>query len=106
MHGRCVSVGSLFCSGHWISEEEPDIACLKNLDNTLHAMRNLDQIRAIIRHYGPTVFFHPGEAYLPSSVSWFFKNGALLYRKDDSAGLTIDSEGFNLPRRGTNDGEY
>ncbi|KAL2514259.1 Plant protein of unknown function [Forsythia ovata] len=106
MRGRGVSVGSFFCSGHWISGEKLDIACLKNLDNTLHVMPNLDQIRAIIKHYGPIVFFHPGEAYLPSSVSWFFKNGALLYRKGDSVGLAIDSEGFNLHREGTNDGEY
>ncbi|KAL2530144.1 Plant protein of unknown function [Forsythia ovata] len=69
-------------------------------------MRNLDQIQAIIRRYGPTVLFHPREAYLPSSVSWFFKNGALLYRKGDSVSLAFDSECFNLPREGTNDREY
>ncbi|XP_022874570.1 uncharacterized protein LOC111393319 isoform X5 [Olea europaea var. sylvestris] len=106
MHGRGVSVGSFFCSGHWIPGEELDIACLKNLDNSLHAMPNLDQIRALIRHYGPIVFFHPDETYLPSSVSWFFNNGALLYRKGDSISMAIDSEGSNLPRGGTNDGEY
>ncbi|CAI9776649.1 unnamed protein product [Fraxinus pennsylvanica] len=106
MRGRGVSVGSFFCSGHWIPGEELDIACLKNLDNTLQAMPNLDQIHALIRLYGLIVFFHPDEAYLPSSVSWFFKNGALLFRNGDSFGVAIDSEGSNLPRGGTNDGEY
>ncbi|KAE8692171.1 Tetratricopeptide repeat-like superfamily protein, putative isoform 1 [Hibiscus syriacus] len=36
---------------------------------------------ALIKHYGATVFFHPDEIYMPSSVSWFFENGALLFRK-------------------------
>uniref|UniRef100_A0A5B6Z812 Putative Vacuolar sorting-associated protein 62 n=1 Tax=Davidia involucrata TaxID=16924 RepID=A0A5B6Z812_DAVIN len=76
MLGKGVSAGTFFCSSHWSSGEELHIACLKNLNPTLHAMPNLDQIHALITHYGPTVFFHPDEVYLPSSVSWFFKNCA------------------------------
>lgn len=102
--GRGVSVGTFFC-GYWTSEEELNIACLKNLDK-LHAMPNLEQIHALIKHYGPTVFFHPSEVYLPSSVPWFLKNGALMYKAGDSSGEPIDAEGTNLPSGGTNDGAF
>ncbi|KAM7526678.1 hypothetical protein LguiA_016580 [Lonicera macranthoides] len=104
MLGRGVSVGTFFCSTD--SEDEPTIACLKNLDPTLHAMPNLDQIHALIKSYGPTVFFHPDEVYLPSSVPWFFKNGALLYKDGKANGISIDSRGLNLPAGGTNDGKF
>lgn len=106
MHDRGVAVGTFFCSSYWNSGEELDISCLKNLNLNLHAMPNLDQIHALITHYGPTVFFHPEETYLPSSVSWFFSNGSLLYRKGVLVGNNIDAEGCNLPNGGTNDGEY
>jgi hypothetical protein len=79
---------------------------LKNFDPNLRAMPNLDQIHALIEHYGPTVFFHPQETYLPSSVSWFFENGATLYKKDIKMGDAILAGGSNLPAGGTNDGEY
>ncbi|CAK9149966.1 unnamed protein product [Ilex paraguariensis] len=105
MLGNGVSVGTFFCSSFWISSKELHVACLKNLNPLSTAMPNLDQIHALIRHYGPTVFFHPDEVYLPSSVSWFFKNGALLYRNGESIGETIDAGGSNLPGGGTNDGE-
>lgn len=104
--GRGVSTGTFFCSCYWSHGEELDIVCLKNLDCTLHAMPNLDQIHALIRQYGPTVFFHPEEVYLPSSVSWFFKNGALLYKRGESSSQVIDDRGTNLPAGGSNDGEY
>ncbi|XP_042515782.1 uncharacterized protein LOC122090022 [Macadamia integrifolia] len=106
MLGKGVSIGTFFCSGYWSSGDEMNIACLKNLDSSLHAMPNLEQVHALIKHYGPTVFFHPDEIYLPSSVPWFFKNGALLYREGEINGNAIDSRGSNLPSGGTNDGEY
>ncbi|KAJ7973531.1 vacuolar protein sorting-associated protein 62 [Quillaja saponaria] len=106
MLGKGVSVGTFFCSTNFYCEEEPDIACLKNLDSNLHAMPNLDQVHALIKHYGPTVFFHPHEEYLPSSVQWFFKNGALLYADGNSKGEAIDYRGSNLPCGGTNDGAF
>ncbi|GKU86200.1 hypothetical protein SLEP1_g754 [Rubroshorea leprosula] len=104
--GSGVSVGTFFCSSYWIFGEEIYIACLKNFDPTLHAMPILDQIHALINYYGPTVFFYPDEIYLPSSVSWFFKNGALLYKKWMLVGEAIDASGSNLPAGGTNDGEF
>ncbi|KAL6968140.1 hypothetical protein U1Q18_033943 [Sarracenia purpurea var. burkii] len=106
MLGKGVSVGTFFCSSYWSSVDELHIACLKNLNPNLHAMPNLDQIHALIRHYGPVVFFHPDEVYLPSSISWFFENGALLYRSGQSVGEEIDAAGSNLPGGGTNDAAY
>ncbi|XP_073220495.1 hypothetical protein At1g04090-like isoform X2 [Cicer arietinum] len=107
MLGKGVSVGTFFCSSCcWNKGEELPVMCLKNLNPVLPAMPRLDQINALIEHYGPTVFFHPDEVYLPSSVDWFFSNGALLYRKGESKGEAIDSNGSNLPGGGTNDGEF
>ncbi|KAL5702472.1 hypothetical protein ACHQM5_027686 [Ranunculus cassubicifolius] len=107
MLGKGISVGTFFCNTSDVnSVDDLNIACLKNVDPTLQAMPNLDQIHALIKHYGPTVSFHPTEKYLPSSVPWFFKNGALLYRNGDSIGEPIDGNGSNLPEGGCNDGEY
>ncbi|GAA0157630.1 hypothetical protein LIER_38489 [Lithospermum erythrorhizon] len=109
MVGKGVSVGSFFCSINKISgsrEEVHIIKCLKNVNTNLHAMPNLDHIHALIRHYGPTLFFHPDEKYLPSSVAWFFENGSLLYQRGASAGECVDGKGSNLPSGGSNDGKY
>ncbi|KAJ6694070.1 hypothetical protein OIU85_004822 [Salix viminalis] len=109
--GEClpkgVSVGTFYCNADLSSDEVLiDIACLKNLHHSLPAMPNLDQVHALIKHYGPTVFFHPDEDCLPSSVQWFFKNGALLYRDCGQKGEPIDLRGSNLPSGGENDGEF
>lgn len=102
-----VSIGTFYCGTYLNSDDDLlDVACLKNLDSTLHAMPNLDQIHALIEHYGPAVFFHPDEDYLPSSVQWFFKNGALLYQEGKDQGEQIDYRASNLPIGGQNDGEY
>ncbi|CDP04277.1 unnamed protein product [Coffea canephora] len=115
MFGKGVSVGTFFCSplswtyffaSYFSSLDEYNIACLKNLDTSLNAMPNIDQTHALIKHYGPTVYFHPDEEYLPSSVSWFFINGALLYKDGKDDGIAIDSRGSNLPRGGENDGKF
>lgn len=106
MLGRGVSVGTFFCTSQLTAGEEMPIACLKNKDTNWQAMPNLNQIHALIRHYGPTIFFHPNEVYFPSSVTWFFKNGALLCKAGQSTCVPIDAEGSNLPSGGTNDGEY
>ncbi|OAY71135.1 hypothetical protein ACMD2_24708 [Ananas comosus] len=59
----------------------------------------------MIKHYGPTVFFHPKELYLPSSVSWFFKNGATLHKKGRYKG-EASNRMAQTPTRWDNDGEY
>ncbi|CAL9154070.1 unnamed protein product [Musa hybrid cultivar] len=104
--GTGVSVGTFCCNTDSTSEDVLNICCLKNCDSSLKAMPNLEQMHALIKHYGPTLMFHPKEVYLPSSVSWFFKKGATLYKKGIKLGEIIDSEGSNLPLGGTNDGEY
>ncbi|KAJ0244506.1 Vacuolar sorting-associated protein [Hirschfeldia incana] len=105
MRSQGVSVGTFFCCTYDLSSSQTlrDIACLKNLDPTLHAMPNLNQVHAVIKHYGPTVYFHPEETYMPSSVHWFFKNGALLYRSGKPQGEPINSTGSNLPAGGSSD---
>lgn len=99
-------VGTFCCITTSNFNDQMDIYCLKNLDPSLLAMPNLDQVHALIKHYGPTVFFHPKETYFPSSVAWFFSNGAALYTRGDEEGQAIDALGSNLPTDGTNDGEY
>ncbi|KAH7690918.1 Vacuolar protein sorting-associated protein 62 [Dioscorea alata] len=98
-------VGTFSCT-HINFGEEMEISCLKNFDSSLHAMPNLEQIHALIHHYGPTLIFHPKEIYLPSSIPWFFNNGATLYKKGETIGEYIDADGSNLPKGGTNDGQY
>ncbi|KAJ8447774.1 LOW QUALITY PROTEIN: hypothetical protein Cgig2_015137 [Carnegiea gigantea] len=105
--GRGVSVGTFFCSTDKISEDDVlTTACLKNPDPTLHAMPNLNQIHALVNHYGPTVYFHPDETFLPSSVEWFFDNGALLYESGKPNGEHIDSKGSILHKGRINDGDF
>lgn len=106
MLARGVSVGTFFCTSHLSPEHGLRLACLRNLNPELLAMPNLDQVHALIKHYGPTVFFHPDEVYLPSSVNWFFDNGARLYRDGKADSESVDSSGSNLPYGGTNDGKY
>lgn len=106
MFGKGASVGTFFCSSDLSSGVELNIACLKNPDLTLQAMPNMEQIHALIKHYGPTISFHPEDTYMPSSVQWFFKNGAVLCKSGNDGGEVIASNGSNLPVGGVNDGEY
>lgn len=84
------------------------VACLKNVAiNPSKSMPNLIQIQALMKEYSPLIYFHPDEEYFPSSTSWFFENGALLYTKgEESKPVPIDSSGSNLPQGGSNDGMY
>lgn len=86
------------------------VSCLKNVKNNLSSgMPNLSQIQALVQAYSPLLYFHPKEQYFPSSVSWFFKNGALLYTKgkgQESNPIRIEPTGSNLPQNGSNDGAY
>ncbi|XP_057869086.1 hypothetical protein At1g04090 [Cryptomeria japonica] len=106
MEGRGVSTGAFYCSNSWITENCVPVACLKNVDFILNAMPNLNQIHALVSHYGPTVFFHPDEIYLPSSVSWLFENGVLLCKRGVKIPEFIMVDGSNLPPGGSNDGKY
>ncbi|GAB4830098.1 hypothetical protein Ancab_019740 [Ancistrocladus abbreviatus] len=80
------TVGTFFCSSIWGVGEELHVKCLKNSDPSFHAMPILEQIHALIHHYGPT--------------------GALLFRVGELTGEDIDATGSNLPGGGTNDSEF
>ncbi|OVA09335.1 Vacuolar protein sorting-associated protein 62 [Macleaya cordata] len=104
-----VSVGTFIAeiNGTGTSSSTLSLSCLKNRDSNFSYMPNLSQIEALVQAYSPLIYFHPNEPYLPSSVSWFFNNGALLYKKsDESNPVSIDPTGSNLPQGGSNDGTY
>ncbi|XP_014509819.1 uncharacterized protein LOC106768935 [Vigna radiata var. radiata] len=89
------------------SANPPSIACLKNTKTIPKYMPNLQQINALLKVYSPTMCLHPSEEYLPSSVDWFFSNGALLYKKgQESNPVPIAPNGTNLPQDHNNDGAY
>ncbi|KAG6399708.1 hypothetical protein SASPL_141189 [Salvia splendens] len=61
----------------------------------------------LFRAYAPYLYLHPDEDYLPSSVDWFFNNGALLYKKgEESTPVRIEPGGANLPKGGDPAGLY
>ncbi|CAN6994854.1 unnamed protein product [Brassica rapa subsp. trilocularis] len=65
------------------------------------------QIDALFKTYAPLIHFHKDEKYLPSSVNWFFSNGALLYKKgEESNPVPVEPNGSNLPQGEANDGLY
>ncbi|KAK6919267.1 Vacuolar protein sorting-associated protein 62 [Dillenia turbinata] len=99
-----VSVGTFVAS---ISGATTPLSCLKNNGDISSNMPNLDQIKALFEAYSPYIYFHPDEQCLPSSVNWFFSNGALLYHKGiESNPVLVHPNGTNLPQGGANDGEY
>ncbi|KAI3935958.1 hypothetical protein MKX01_021909 [Papaver californicum] len=103
-HGVCVGtfMTQVDAAGSALS-----LSCLKNKQFSLSHMPNLDQIKTIIQTYSPLIYLHPDEPFLPSSVSWFFNNGALLYKQGEKSNpVRIDSTGSNLPQGGSNDDMY
>ncbi|XP_048140840.1 uncharacterized protein LOC115737067 isoform X2 [Rhodamnia argentea] len=102
-----VSVGT-FIAQNGDDDSPLALSCLKNNNpNHTSSMPNISQIQALFQAYSPFVYFHPDETYLPSSVSWFFSNGALLYKKgDESNPVAVEPNGSNLPQGGSNDGAY
>ncbi|KAK8691100.1 hypothetical protein V6N13_074620 [Hibiscus sabdariffa] len=94
------------CVGTFVAQDSP-LACLKNVKSNLSCMPNLTQIETLFQAYSPWIYFHPKETYLPSSVTWFFANGALLYTEgEESKPVPIEQTGSNLPQGGSNDGNY
>ncbi|KAH7675421.1 Vacuolar protein sorting-associated protein 62 [Dioscorea alata] len=82
------------------------LACLKNKASNLSSMPNNNQIQTLIQAYSPWVYFHGDEPFFPSSTSWFFSNGALLYQKGNNSPTPTNPTGSNLPQGGSNDGNY
>ncbi|KAM7476634.1 hypothetical protein LguiB_023877 [Lonicera macranthoides] len=83
------------------------LACIRNVKANLSFMPNAQQIQALVQAYSPWIYLHPDEHYLPSTVNWYFQNGALLYKKgEETKPIAIDPNGSNLPQGGSNDGAY
>ncbi|XP_057723314.1 hypothetical protein At1g04090-like [Arachis stenosperma] len=83
------------------------ISCLKNTKSIASSMPNVQQIEAIVKAYSPIMYLHPHEEFLPSSVNWFFSNGALLFtRGNESNPVAIAQNGTNLPQDPNNDGAF
>ncbi|KAL6656835.1 hypothetical protein ACP70R_004615 [Stipagrostis hirtigluma subsp. patula] len=82
-------------------------ACLRNNSASYTScMPDLAQVNAALAAYAPQVYLHPDDPYLPSSVTWFFENGALLYQKSSATPTPVAADGSNLPQGGGNDGGY
>ncbi|KAF3330062.1 hypothetical protein FCM35_KLT05393 [Carex littledalei] len=85
----------------------PTLACLKNKSSDFtRSMPTLGHIETLMKNFSPWIYLHPDEPYLPSSVNWFFKNGALLYQKDNQTPTQIETDGSNLPQGGSSDDLY
>lgn len=101
------------CAGTFAAQNSSSVSpaaplpCLKNVKSNMSCMPNLNQIETLFQAYSPWIYFHPDEAYLPSSVNWLFSNGALLYTKgEESKPVSIQPTGSNLPQGGSNDDNY
>ncbi|KAH6804438.1 DUF946 family protein [Perilla frutescens var. frutescens] len=83
------------------------LSCLVNNNSASNSMPNQNQIEAVFKTYAPYIYLHPDETYLPSSVNWYFSNGALLHKKGEEPDpVQVQPNGSNLPQGGTNDGLY
>ncbi|PWA36432.1 vacuolar protein sorting-associated protein 62 [Artemisia annua] len=72
-------VGTFFARSS--GEDKHELVCLKMVKSDPYfAMPNSLQIKTMIGAYAPWVYFHPDEEYFPSSVLWFFNNGADIYQ--------------------------
>jgi hypothetical protein len=61
----------------------------------------LAEVQALIRRFGPRIYFHPSEPYLPSSIEWF-RSRATCCGKDRSRKPATEP----LPAGGDDDGAY
>ncbi|CAM6020809.1 unnamed protein product [Sphagnum balticum] len=99
-----VDAGCFSCFISCNADCQVPVACVSNTNLHLSAMPTLEQVQSVQASYGPTLVFHPDEVYLPSSVSWFFQHGALLYAADSrDTPVQVSSDGSNLPQGGDND---
>ncbi|TVU38270.1 hypothetical protein EJB05_11629 [Eragrostis curvula] len=107
---RGVHAGTFLATSKVTPANASTLACLKNNNSGASytsCMPDLAQVKAALAAYAPQVYVHPNEPYAPSSVPWFFENGAVLYQKGGSGAPTpVAADGSNLPRGGGNDDAY
>ncbi|CAN6212107.1 unnamed protein product [Urochloa humidicola] len=104
---RGVHAGTFLAQSSATPANASALACLKNNGaSCTSSMPDLSQVNSLLAAYAPHVYLHPNEAYLPSSVTWFFENGALLHQKGSQTPTPVAADGSNLPRGGGNDGGY
>ncbi|KAG2646375.1 vacuolar protein sorting-associated protein 62-like [Panicum virgatum] len=104
---RGVHVGTFLAQSSATPAGASTLACLKN-NSARHtsSMPDLAQVNSLLAACGPHVYLHPNERYLPSSPTWFFEKGALLYEKGSQTPTPVAADGSNLPQGGGNDGGY
>ncbi|KAG2637925.1 uncharacterized protein LOC120661767 [Panicum virgatum] len=104
---RGVHVGTFLAQSSATPGGASTLARLKNNSaRYTSSMPALAQVNSLLAAYAPHVYLHPNEPYLPSSVTWFFENGALLYQKGSQTPTPVAADGSNLPQGGGNDGGY
>jgi hypothetical protein len=106
---RGVHAGTFLAQSSTTPARASMLACLKNTNASYTScMPDLAQVTAALAAYGPRVYLHPDEPYLPSSVPWFFANGAVLCQKGGQQAPTtpVAADGSNLLQGGGNDGAY
>ena len=115
MHEKGIPIGTFGCLNHSCDARYirkgymlEDVVCLKNdSPNFTSSMPTHEQIHALMSEYGPLYYFHPKERFFPSSVTWFFEQGALLNTKGlECAPKVLALDGSNLPTGGLNDGNH
>ncbi|CAN6199558.1 unnamed protein product [Urochloa humidicola] len=104
---RGVHAGTFLAQSSAAPASASTLACLKNNSaRYTSSMPDLGQVNSLLAAYAPHVYLQPDEAYLPSSVTWYFQNGALLYQKGSQTPTPVSADGSNLPQGGGNDGGY
>ncbi|GJZ63062.1 putative vacuolar protein sorting-associated protein 62 [Tanacetum coccineum] len=101
---RSVPVGTFFARSS--GQDKHELVCLKMAKSDPYfAMPNSLQIKTMIDAYAPLVYFHPDEEYFPSSVLWFFNNGAEITQVG-GIHWPVLNDGELLPDYGTLDDAY
>ncbi|XP_076934591.1 hypothetical protein At1g04090-like [Bidens hawaiensis] len=101
--GRSVPTGMFLVRNGSNAHELSSLKMVKN--GAYPAMPNPSQITTMINAYAPWVYFHPDEQYFPSSVLWFFENGAELHKSGQPSEGVIN-DGDNLPNTGNADDAF
>ncbi|KAL3688009.1 hypothetical protein R1sor_014318 [Riccia sorocarpa] len=102
-----IPLNTVYCTSGLRAELYLPVCCLKNVNQVMSVMPTYGQLVQIMQNYGPRIYFHPNEEFLPTSPNWFFSQGALLRSKESpNTPVRIEKDGANLPLGGSNDGMF